>query len=30
MELPKTMKAVVFDGLKTVSVQDKPVPTSAT
>ncbi|KAH7368185.1 S-glutathione dehydrogenase [Plectosphaerella cucumerina] len=26
MTLPKTMKAVVYDGLKTVSVVDKPVP----
>jgi hypothetical protein len=28
MTLPKTMKAVVYDGLKTVSVVDKPVPAS--
>lgn len=26
MALPETMKAVVFDGLYKVSVQDRPVP----
>lgn len=28
MSLPQTMKAVVFDGLYRVSVQDRPVPQS--
>jgi hypothetical protein len=28
MSLPLTMKAVVFDGLYKVSVQDRPVPQS--
>lgn len=28
MELPATMKAVVFDGPHKVSLQDRPVPAS--
>lgn len=28
MALPQTMKAVVFDGPRSVSVQDRPVPQS--